>query len=395
VQHDTRTDTQHSSFITGEHHKPLTARPARAARSLIVGLSLLLASCAQHDPNHAGHAVTLTSQSASYDAPATLGDRHSYSSGGARWWSDGARWWSDAAQWWSEGARWWSDGARWWSDGVFAPVPGNSAAFRLIRLDAVRDLSPRMGTGTVVAVIDTGVDPGHPMLRGSLRVGYDYIAGRAGATEAGTDADAAYGHGTAVAGLIRQVAPGATILPMRVIGPDGSGNDTAVVQAIKDAVSQGAHVINLSISVSAPTSGVRAALVDAAARGVLVVASSGNDGASQPQSPARQMSQTDSTGLKALSVGAVDVNGIRTAWSNDGAEVLAPGVSLTTAYPGNRLVNATGTSFSTPLVAATLALALAEGASPEDLAETLRTSTTKGVLDAAAFLQRLPRTTTK
>ena len=56
-----------------------------------------------------------------------------------------------------------------------------------------------------------------------------------------------YGHGTGVAGVVLQVAPNATILPFRVLGPDGSGDMTSVLAAIDHAVTMGADVINLSL----------------------------------------------------------------------------------------------------------------------------------------------------
>ncbi len=61
------------------------------------------------------------------------------------------------------------------------------------------------------------------MLKSALMPGRDFVDNDLDPSEEGTDSDAAYGHGTAVAGLLRQVAPGAKLLPLRVLSPDGSG----------------------------------------------------------------------------------------------------------------------------------------------------------------------------
>ncbi|AFZ69580.1 S8 family peptidase [Deinococcus peraridilitoris] len=350
-------------------------------RAVLIPLFLSLAACGQYAGFPAGSPSTpIQIQSVA------LGDTRVFIADGSRWWADGSRWWADGSRWWADGTRWWADGSRWWADGTFQPAPENSAAFKLIGLDRIQDLASKMGQGVIVAVIDTGVDFEHPMLKGALLPGHDYINNRQGAREEGGDHDLAYGHGSAVAGLIRQVAPAATILPMRVLSPDGSGLDKAVAQAIRDAAAQGARVINLSLGTSTSTGGVRDAIVSATEQGVIVLGASGNAGESKPQSPAWHMGNPDAAGRMSLSVGAVDQAGNAVSWSNAGSEVVAPGVNMTTAYPGQRLVNASGTSFSTPLVSGAVALALAEGANASRLSETLKSSSQQGRLDVANLM---------
>ncbi|ADV67514.1 S8 family peptidase [Deinococcus maricopensis] len=308
---------------------------------------------------------------------------------GQRIWSDGQRMWSDSFRMWSDGQRMWSDGQRMWSDGTFQPAPDNTAAFRLIGLDRAQARAPRLGAGVTVAIIDTGVDADHPVLRGSVTGGHDYLRDLDDGAEGGRDGDPAYGHGTAVASMVLQVAPDAKLLSMRVIGPDGSGSEADVARAIRDAADRGANIINLSVSGAAPNGGVRAAIVDVTRRGVLVVGSAGNTGAPRPEAPAVQMAQPDPAGERALSVSGTDNAGTLTAWTNRGSEVNAPGVALTAAYPDGRAVHATGTSFSAPLVSGTLALALGQGARPADLADELKDATRDGLLDAATLLSNL------
>ena len=88
----------------------------------------------------------------------------------------------------------------------------------------------------------------------------------------------AYGHGTMVAGLIHLVAPDAKIMPLRAFGADGSATISQIVQAIYYAVDREVDVINMSFSVKQDSPTLKAALDYAASKGVICVASAGNDG---------------------------------------------------------------------------------------------------------------------
>ena len=355
--------------------------------TLLALLTVALASCGQlpgtpGPQDQATHTLNISST----DRDVSLGDAHAFQADGIRWWSDGIRWWSDGIRWWSDGIRWWSDGIRWWSDGVYQPVPENSIPFNLIHLENAYSLAPKAGTGVIIAVLDTGVDTTHPMLRGSTLPGYDYVDSDDDAREGGETTDHGYGHGTAVAGIIRQIAPGASILPMRVLNTSGSGEGRHLARAIREATDRGAHIINLSVSAQAPSDGVRAALQYATSRNVVIIAAGGNDGNKRPQAPAWQLVNPDPIGQLGLSVGVTDQNGTVPTWSNAGSEILAPGVKIRTAYPGGRVVDATGSSFSTPIVSGTVALALAQGADPHAVMQAVQSSSTNQLLNINAFL---------
>jgi len=136
------------------------------------------------------------------------------------------------------------------------------------------------GSDAVVAVVDTGVSEGNDGFA-SLLSGYDFVA---------DDADPAdmNGHGTHVAGTVAQdsdngvgvagMAPGASILPVRVLDADGSGSSADVADGIIWAVDNGAHIINLSLGCSSPMTLVEQAITYATSADVLVVAAAGNDG---------------------------------------------------------------------------------------------------------------------
>jgi subtilisin family serine protease len=98
-----------------------------------------------------------------------------------------------------------------------------------------------LGAGVTVAVLDTGVDSSHPALRDRLVPGYDFVDDDDNPREEGTynpadAANVAFGHGTHVAGSVALVAPGASIMPIRVLQPDGSGNIWVLAESLHYAI---------------------------------------------------------------------------------------------------------------------------------------------------------------
>jgi serine protease len=233
------------------------------------------------------------------------------------------------------------------------------------------------GAGAVVAVVDTGVAAGGSDGFSSLLSGYDFV-------DEDSDADDENGHGTHVAGTIAQatdnnvgvggVAPGASILPVRVLGADGTGYTSDVVSGILYAIQEGASVINLSLGSSSPSTAEKLALVAATEAGVLVVAASGNDGSDS-------VINYPAVYEEAVAVAAVDYLGDRTWYSNAGSEVdlAAPGgdtsADLNGDGYGDGVLQETrtasgwgyyfyqGTSMATPHVAGAAAILMGAGAS--------------------------------
>jgi len=357
---------------------------ANISRYTVLALGALLLGACGTAPNSPAAPAAILSTASLHPVESAddtrLVDHAGFASQGAKWWAEGG------AKWWAEGgAKWWAEGgAKWWAEGIFSPMPANTALLRAVRIDAAQARAPHMGEGVTVAVIDSGVDLRHPMLRSALLPGRDFVDGDLDPSEGGSDSDAAYGHGTAVAGIIRQVAPGAKILPVRVLRPDGSGNARDVAGAIRFATDQGVQIIHLSIAASVANEGVRAALQHAVSRGILVVAACGNDGSDRCEAPANALAGKNPLGRFGVSVSAVNTDGTFPSWSTHGGEVLAPGVGLQSAYPQGRTVDATGSSFAAPLVTGALALAVAEGKDPAVLAAKL---TSGAILDASKLLQ--------
>ena len=212
----------------------------------------------------------------------------------------------------------------------------------------------RVQANPIVAVIDTGVDANHPALAGKLLPGKNYVeVGTAPSDIMDGVTNAAYGHGTMVAGIIAKVAPDAQILPLKVLSADGTGDMIDVIKAISYAVRHGASVINLSFGTNTASSALQDAVNAAYAAGVVVVSSAGNDSTSAPHYPAAYSS--------VLGVGSVESNNVLSSYSNYGTnvQVLAPGSGIRSTYPGGGYANWSGTSFSSPFAAGEAAEILA------------------------------------
>ncbi|HMV47747.1 MAG TPA: S8 family serine peptidase, partial [Blastocatellia bacterium] len=101
------------------------------------------------------------------------------------------------------------------------------------------------GWGVRVAVIDTGIDPTHPLLAGRIAYpNFDFVDNDSDPREVA--GGLGYGHGTFVSGLISLAAPGAVIMPLRAFGPDGAGSSFNIAKAIRFAADNGAQIINMS-----------------------------------------------------------------------------------------------------------------------------------------------------
>ncbi len=245
----------------------------------------------------------------------------------------------------------------------------------------------------VIAVVDSGVDPTQPDLQGALVPGADFADGSG-------DTSDQYGHGTMVAGVIAArpnngvggagVCWTCRVMPIKVLGADGSGTAAAIAAGIDYAVDHGANVISMSFVLSGPDAGVESALAYARAHGVLLVAAAGNTGNDTPTYPAAYPG--------VISVAAVDPSGALYPWSARGSwvTVAAPGCAYTTTMGGGFAANFCGTSAATPLVAGLAGLALSAGndspagveAALEQSALPLPGAVGSGRVDALRLLQQ-------
>lgn len=169
------------------------------------------------------------------------------------------------------------------------------------------------GEGVTVAVLDTGVDYTHPDLAHAFGdyKGWDFVDNDNDPQEtpAGDPRGASTNHGSHVAGTIaangqiKGVAPDATLLAYRVLGPGGRGTTAGVIAGIERAVTDGADVMNLSLgaAVNDPDYATSIALDTAMADGVVAVTSNGNSG------PNNWTVGSPGTSREAISVGATQL----------------------------------------------------------------------------------------
>jgi thermitase len=209
-----------------------------------------------------------------------------------------------------------------------------------------------------IAVLDSGVDYTHPDLDGKTILGYDFVDD----DNAPMDAN---GHGTHVAGIaaaetnnatgISGMAPNTKILAVRVLDAAGSGSLDDVANGIRYAADAGAEVINLSLGCDCHTTALESAVNYAWNKGVVVVAAAGNDNVSATFEPASY--------TNVIAVGAVNDRDRKASFSNYGTwvDVVAPGVSIASTYPGNQYVYMDGTSMASPYVAGLAALLKGQG----------------------------------
>jgi len=200
------------------------------------------------------------------------------------------------------------------------------------------------GAGIRVGVLDSGIAP-HADYADCLAEGWNYLDGTA-------DTDDDFGHGTSVAGLIAGrneegfigVAPEVTLVPLKCFKQKNS-KISNVINGIYGGVDDfGCNILNLSLGFPEDSPALREAIDHAAEMGVLVVASAGNGGSAALSYP----SAYDSV----VGVGEANSDGSVSLRSNHhkGVYLLAPGEKLKTTYYRGGYTEATGTSFSVPLV---------------------------------------------
>jgi subtilisin family serine protease len=261
--------------------------------------------------------------------------------------------------------------------------PGN----QLIRTSSTQSAFNVTGSGVTVAVIDTGVDPNSPVLQNVLVPGYDFtrnISGGSEMSDVQTSPDSSdpqedgqvnqrtvavldqrtvavldgqgysdFGHGTMTSGIVHLVAPQAKIMPLKTFSANGTGYLSDVLRAIYYAVQNGASVMNMSFDFTTSSQALNNAVQYASSKGVISVASAGNDGEWAYVYPGASQSVID-----IASTSNEDIQSTFTNYGTPPVFMAAPGEGVMTTYPWGTYAAGWGTSFSTPFVSGTAALML-------------------------------------
>jgi thermitase len=304
----------------------------------------------------------------------------SWSEGWSVWGSGWNVWGSGSSSWGSGWTVWGSGSSSWGSGTPGSGTPGsgtpgsgtlgnipaeNAKIWQKIKLLEASKRAPLAGNGIKVAVIDSGIDLSHPAFRDALvSTGdmWDWVSADAvPQDEKGGGNDHGYGHGTAVAGIILQIAPKAKLMPLRVLDAKGEGDTANVIAAIDFAVAHGANVINLSLGTDYDKS-LDSVIKSATKAGVFVIASSGNTGDGNITYPASDALVKGSWGEMSLGVGSSDLNDKKSSFSTygDSLEMTAIGEKISSPAPGGLMGVWNGTSMAAPMVSGGFALALAE-----------------------------------
>lgn len=234
-----------------------------------------------------------------------------------------------------------------------------SMEVRISRLTSLDDLSPEWawggatGDGVRVALVDSGVDADHPALEGCVDVdgGAEVVADGDGRHDVrpGPHGDA-FGHGTACAGIVHAVAPGATVTSVKVLGDRLAGTAAGFVAGLRWAVGQGFDVVNLSLGTGRRD--LALALHDlcdtAYFDGCFVVTAAGNT--PRPSYPSMYASVASVACNLATDPFRFHFN------PAPPTEFLARGVDVEAAWKGGTWVRATGNSYAAATLAGIAAL---------------------------------------
>lgn len=199
-----------------------------------------------------------------------------------------------------------------------------------------------------IGIVDSGIDANHPDIKGKIAAKRDFAPFSSGANDT-------IGHGTHVAGIAaaktnnsRGVAggcPNCELLIAKSVGSFG-GSDADIAKGINWSVNNGADVVNLSLGGPQESDTLRRAVNRAWNQGSVVVAAAGNDGDNTKNYPAAYK--------RVMAVAATNSSDGRASFSNRGGwiSVAAPGVGILSTVPDGRYENKSGTSMSSPNVAA-------------------------------------------
>jgi len=235
------------------------------------------------------------------------------------------------------------------------------------------DAGNKGSKSVIVAVIDTGVDYKHKNLASNMVQGYDFKDNDNDPMDETSAQNP--GHGTHCSGIIGAtgvvdggttgISPTVSIMPLRFLGADGSGDLNNAIKAIDYAIANKVNVISASWG-AAVDHATAQPLIDAIARaekaGIVFVVAASNDG---QNNDSYEVYPANAGLTNTISVAASDSSDNKPSWSNYGrakVQLASPGDGIMSTLPGDKYGNLSGTSMATPLVAGLVALVKAQDA---------------------------------
>ncbi len=231
-----------------------------------------------------------------------------------------------------------------------------------------------------VAVIDTGVDYNHESLKANMLPGYDFAKDDNDPMDEISFQNP--GHGTHCSGSVgatgtvdngtQGASPIVSIIPIRFLDENGSGDLMNAIKAIDFAIEQGAHIMSNSWGAEVSMTDAQPiieAIQRAQAAGIVFVAAAAN---SSKNNDSANFYPTNARLSNVISVAATDSNDKLASFSNYGVhkvDIAAPGVDIISTTPRDKYQNLSGTSMSTPFVSGALAFLKAQDTSltPEEI----------------------------
>ncbi|MBD0446357.1 S8 family peptidase [Acinetobacter nosocomialis] len=233
------------------------------------------------------------------------------------------------------------------------------------------------GTGTTAYIVDTGILSTHQEFSGRVLSGYTAISDGNGTTDCN-------GHGTHVAGTVGGttygVAKNVKLVPVRILGCDGSGASSNVIAGLDWILKNGSKpaVVNMSLG-GAASSSLDSAVENLYNNGYVMVVAAGNSNTDAcTSSPARTSN--------AITVAATDNTDTRASYSNYGScvDIFAPGSQINSSWIGSNTATKVlnGTSMATPHVAGVVAelLQSTPTATPQTITSNLLNQATSDVV---------------
>ncbi|MFW1862464.1 S8 family peptidase [Acinetobacter baumannii] len=233
------------------------------------------------------------------------------------------------------------------------------------------------GSGTTAYIVDTGILSSHQEFSGRVLSGYTAISDGNGTTDCN-------GHGTHVAGTVGGttygVAKNVNLVPIRILGCDGSGASSNVIAGLDWILKNGKKpaVVNMSLG-GATSSSLDSAVENLFNNGYVMVVAAGNSNTDACSSSPARVS-------KAITVAATDNTDTRASYSNYGScvDIFAPGSQINSSWIGSntatKILN--GTSMATPHVAGVVAemLQSTPTASPQTISTNLLNQASSNVV---------------